>query len=352
MATPVFGPLMIYNVSLAVLDALLLKRLSKVEPGAVWLAYLIPWSFVIVALAGLLGRDRFMMLSLLACGIFVHGPAMLSGCALLLRRSARRTAIGLGMLALAVVGVGIDAFLIEPHWLEVTRLELTTSKLTRRLKIVVIADLQTDQITDYEKRVFELAAKERPDLVLLPGDYLHAEADQHPALRKQLRQLIKQAGLSAPLGIHAVRGNVDPPDWAQIFDGLGVTSYRKTASRSFSPLQITGLSLADSFDPHLRVPATDRYQIVVGHGPDFALGDVQADLLIAGHTHGGQVRLPLIGPLMTLSQVPRGWAAGVTALGGGRTLVVSRGIGLERGYAPRLRFLCRPELVVITLVPG
>ena len=73
--------------------------------------------------------------------------------------------------------------------------------------------------------------------------------------------------------------------------------------------------------------------------------------LVTGHTHGGQVRLPIIGPLMTLSLVPRGWAAGLTELPGGGKLLVSRGLGMERGYAPRIRFRCRPELMVIDLVP-
>ena len=86
-----------------------------------------------------------------------------------------------------------------------------------------------------------------------------------------------------------------------------------------------------------------------------------ADLLLAGHVHGGQVRLPFWGPVLTLTSVPRSWAVGRTdfdggataggAWDGGRTLIVSRGIGMERGEAPRLRFLCRPELVVVDLVP-
>ena len=85
--------------------------------------------------------------------------------------------------------------------------------------------------------------------------------------------------------------------------------------------------------------------------PNFALGQVQADLLVAGHTHGGQVQLPLIGPMVVNCRIPHRWAAGFTDLRGGGKLLVSRGIGMERGYAPRLRFLCRPELVVIDLTP-
>jgi predicted MPP superfamily phosphohydrolase len=107
----------------------------------------------------------------------------------------------------------------------------------------------------------------------------------------------------------------------------------------------------DSFDPRCEVAAADRFQVVVGHSPDFALGRVDADLLVAGHTHGGQVQLPFVGPIITHSLVPRRWASGTTELDGGRTLVVSRGIGMERNYAPRLRFFCRPEIVVIDVAP-
>ena len=115
---------------------------------------------------------------------------------------------------------------------------------------------------------------------------------------------------------------------------------------------MTTLSLRDSFNAHLGLPRSDeRFHIALGHAPDYALGAVDADLLVAGHCHGGQVRLPLIGPPITLSQVPGEWTSGRTALSDGRSLVVSRGVGMERAGAPELRFLCRPELVLIDVVP-
>jgi len=82
------------------------------------------------------------------------------------------------------------------------------------------------------------------------------------------------------------------------------------------------------------------------------MAEPTADLLLAGHTHGGQVQLPLIGPLMTLSIVPRAWASGHTALPWGGDLVVSRGVGMERREAPELRFLCRPQVVIVEVEPA
>jgi predicted MPP superfamily phosphohydrolase len=62
--------------------------------------------------------------------------------------------------------------------------------------------------------------------------------------------------------------------------------------------------------------------------------------------------LPGIGPIITLSAVPRKWATGMTDLGNEKKLIVSRGIGMERAGAPRVRFLCRPELVIIDVAPA
>jgi predicted MPP superfamily phosphohydrolase len=192
-----------------------------------------------------------------------------------------------------------------------------------------------------------------PDLVLLPGDYVHAlDREKWLAVGDELNRLFLETGLGAPLGVHAVGGNVDREGWPRIFSGVpGVECYVGTRTVEVGPVKVTGLGFWESRSTDLSAPSEEGFHIVFGHYPDFALGEIQADLLVAGHTHGGQVRLPVIGPLITLSQVPRAWAAGRTDLDGGRTLVVSRGAGLERGYAPRLRFLCRPELSVIDLVP-
>lgn len=91
--------------------------------------------------------------------------------------------------------------------------------------------------------------------------------------------------------------------------------------------------------------------IVLGHRPDFALGRGSPGLLVAGHTHGGQVQLPFWGPLVTLSGVPRTWAAGgLFAIAGQRRLLLTRGTGLEHAdHAPPLRFNCRPEVVALTM---
>ena len=84
----------------------------------------------------------------------------------------------------------------------------------------------------------------------------------------------------------------------------------------------------------------------------FSLDEPEADLMIAGHTHGGQVQIPYLGPVFTFSRVPRLWGAGgLFKFDSGKHLIISRGIGMERGYAPRIRFFCRPQLIFLDLLP-
>ncbi len=300
---------------------------------------------------GIAGGEIFVSARLLSYGFFIHGSLALLIAGLTLWRSCRPAALTAVSIAVLIIAIAVDAFFVEPHWLEISHVEVQTAKLAVPVRIVVLSDLQTDEVGEYEREVLWSVAAQEPDLVLMPGDYLQVQAARFEAVREQLRAAWRAAGITARLGIHAVRGNTERQDWPRIFAALGVTCHEQTTTFDVGELRITALSFRDSFNNNLRIPRSDRFQIVIGHAPDFSLGRVDAELLVAGHTHGGQVRLPVIGPLVTLSDVPRAWAAGMTELDGDRTLVVSRGIGMERGRAPRLRFLCRPELVVIDVVP-
>ncbi len=259
---------------------------------------------------------------------------------------------------LLVVGVltaiGVDAHFVEPTALEETTVVIESDKVAKPTLIAIIADLQTDDPGPYERDALKRVMTKRPDLILLPGDFVHAVGPppEHYAMQDKLRELLLEVGLKAPLGAYAVQGNVDSPrNWTRIFEGTDVTPWTKTSSQSIGEFSVWGLTLWDSFDEQLHLARQPGFNIAFGHGPDFALGTIEADLLIAGHTHGGQVQLPFIGPLVTMSSVPRAWASGTTQLSGGRTLIVSRGIGMERGPAPGVRFLCRPELVFVELRP-
>lgn len=343
----------VYNVIALALGVLLICRQRRSSQPWPPMITALTWIGSVAFVALLLESDRFGQLRLLAYTVFLQAPLALVWLATRLWSERRALAILVLLLPIVAWGIAYEAFVREPHDLEVTRYELRSAKLSQPLTIVVLSDIQTDAPGVYEQGVLRRAMAERPDLVLLPGDYIQ---QRDPLLykiaRAKLNRLFVDAGLSAPVGVFAVEGNVDAAHlWAQVFDNLPVTAFDRSGTVSSGPISVTGLTLADSFDTARVVEAAPGFHVVLGHAPDFAMGDIEADLLIAGHTHGGQVRLPGIGPLITLSRVPRDWAAGQTDLAEGKTLIVSRGIGMERGRAPRLRFLCRPELVVIRVEP-
>jgi hypothetical protein len=346
-----------YHLVLAPLTVVgvLVGRRARISPLQ-GLVALMGGGLVGVVLGRVLAGDLFHFTRLMAWLFFLYVPLQLLCLGALLWGRRRRVAVVSVVTALGIWVVALDAFLVEPRWLEISRFTIVSNRVAQPLRVAVLADLQTDQIGAYERRVFERLKALEPDIVLMPGDYLQLDLQLDAAGRAreapELRRLLQD--LDPILGVFAVRGNVEPPDWQELFAGTSVVTLDPTQSRQpVEWLTVTGLSVRDSFDRDLRLPrARDGYNIVFGHGPDFALGEIEADLLLAGHTHGGQVRLPIIGPLLTLSAVPRAWAAGLSELSAGKALIVSRGVGMERGRAPRLRFLCRPELVIVELLPG
>jgi uncharacterized protein len=331
-----------------------------------------------------LGEDPlFGTVRLWTYGVFLHATLLLAATAILWRCERRALSVAAALAALALPVVAGDAFLIEPHWLEVTHRRIASPKIRHPIRIVVLADLQCNELGEYERAALRRALAEKPDILLLAGDYVEVPWEQEDSFCRQLHDFLKEIGLGSHERVFAVQGNVDPSNWLDIFAGLNVTAvadrqtfdlavvarsgdHATTKTRSGDPvvarspdrattdLQLTCLSLAESRDRSLTVanPSPERFHIVLGHRPDYAMGAIDADLLIAGHTHGGQVRLPWIGPLITLSRVPRSWAGGLTELPGGGELLVSRGIGVERSNAPPMRFLCRPELAVVDLLPA
>lgn len=311
-------------------------------------------AFALIVAVVLCLPDRPLRAARLLCiGWFVFLPLFLFTVVVLSKPRLNRIAVLSGLLCSVIGLLAVDCFWIEPFRLEVTHFQVTSPLVDTPLKIGVIADFQTDKLDAYEKASLATFMREQPDIIVMAGDYLQNETQNGwEVLKDRLRDYLQEIKFGAPLGVYAVGGNTDFQRWPEIFDGLGVTTFTDTQTLELDSLTLTGIEMQDSFDANLHVPKSDRFHIAVGHAPDFALGDVQADLLIAGHTHGGQVQLPWLGPIITFSKVPNAWATGMTKIDDTRKLVVSRGIGMERRDAPRIRFLCRPQLVFITVAPN
>ncbi|MCD4728024.1 MAG: metallophosphoesterase [Pirellulales bacterium] len=344
-----------YNFLMLLVDIVAIRLLGRRRGFWAWCGVMSVVGIVAVLLGVVMGvcfENPFGIVRLWTYGLLLHGPVLLAATAIIWRRRWV-CAVAAFAAMLAMISVAVYAFLIEPQWLEVTHHRIVSRKISRPVRIVVVADLQTDHIGPYERAVLLRALDEKPDLVLFAGDYIQARWENQKKLCRKLNGLLREMDFRAPLGAFAVEGNVDPGIWREIFEGTEVTAVAAGRSFDLGQLRLTCLGLQASYDtsPMAAEAGDDRFHVVLGHVPNFALGDGGADLLVAGHTHGAQIRLPLLGVVIVNCEIPRRWACGLSDLPGGGKLSVSRGIGMERGFAPRFRFLCRPELVVIDLAP-
>ncbi len=319
------------------------------------------WSYFLVCLVYppfvisflfLLATSFMNALTLLSYSLFIFAVLLLSICAYHSRKQFKLFSACFAAIAAVVVLIGIEGFVVEPHWLTIRKESMTTSKLKHPLKIAVIADIQTDDVCNYDYDALMHVKEYNPDVVLFAGDYINVYNETRPRQIELLNDMLKRVDLSPSVGVFVVKGDIDPPDWMSCFKDLPyqVTATSKTGK--FADIAVTQLSLPDSRTCKYNFNKTDEFHIALGHAPDYALTNPPVDLIVAGHTHGGQVQLPFFGPPITLSSVPRDWGGGcMTDIGNGTMLCISRGVGMERGAAPRIRFFCRPELVFIDVLP-
>lgn len=329
---------------------------TRREKAYLYTACCVVYGVVAMAAAFLLRGDAFDFIRLLSIGAFPVGFLLFAMFTALALPKLKVLASYFVFMCLLIAAIGIDAFLIEPHSLQMDHVQIQSAKIKRPIRLAVVTDLQTDRVSDYEKSALEKMLAEKPDIIVFPGDYVQSNGSRGPVIwereKVRLNQLFKDVKLSAPLGVYAVGGNCEDENWPKIFAGLPVTCFPKSDTYDGSDFVVTGLTLEDSFNQKYPFKHSDKYHIVVGHGPDYAMGNTDADLLTAGHTHGGQVQIPFFGPPMTLCRAPREWAQGcVKEIHPGTTLILSRGVGMERHFAPRMRFLCKPQIIIADIVP-
>jgi uncharacterized protein len=279
--------------------------------------------------------------------------------------------LGAAVLPVAAIAYGlIEARL---HRLNRYRLNILPSRASP-LRLLQVSDLHLRPGTHRLAEFVESLGETEYDIVLATGDLLG-----DPAAMPRCAEILN--GLRGRLGRFFVLGSSDyyTPIFKNYFDyfrGKRRLGTRKNRTEEFKETlvsagwtdldnknmvidlngmktQMTGLD-----DPYLhrddrtllkREPGVD-FAICVTHDPapyrDAAQNDY--DLIIGGHTHGGQVRLPLIGALVTNSSLPRGLAKGLHRVNGS-WLFVNPGLGTGK-YAP-FRFLCPPEASVLELHP-
>lgn len=214
-------------------------------------------------------------------------------------------------------------------------------------------DMPPSRIAEIVKQVNAL----RPDMVVITGDFISDRwlSTRHYGSTESVAPL---AALRAPLGVYVVLGNHD--HWrgddpiAPALRKAGITLLFNRVAEA-GPILIAGLDDSWAGMPDLQSVEAERRRaprrpaILLTHNPDvFPMIPADYDLVLAGHTHGGQIRLPLIGPLSTASAYGSRFVHGLIEEQS-RRMIVSAGLGTS--ILP-FRLGVPPEIVLITLVPA
>lgn len=268
--------------------------------------------------------------------------------------------------ATGLAAVGAGALYRDTIHLQPTRFEIRLQRLPRRLdglRIVQLSDFHYDPYVDIRviTSAVDMANQLQPDLVVLTGDFVSqgpfAGRYDPPAARdaEPCSQILSR--LRPRLGVFAVLGNhdyyTDPDVVAEILRSRGFHVLRNQSfalEQDGTRLWLAGINDAvagaDDLDLALqKIPGSEAV-VLLAHEPDFAdwVPPGHVDLQLSGHSHGGQIVLPVIGPPY-LPPLARKYPWGLRRLGP-LTLYTNRGLGT---ITLPLRFNCPPELTLFTL---
>ncbi len=293
-----------------------------------------------------------------------------------MKKWTRREFIVNGARAFVLLGIGKGAYNTTRYNLRLETPQIHIPGLPapfKGLKIAQLTDLHSSFIVS--EGLLRLAAslimKEKPDIICLTGDFVTGETKflSGSVGRFNMKNLEKciaaLEGLSAPMGIYGVLGNHDFWSGNEAVDAiteglsrrLGVVWLRNSGARlekGGEGIHLLGVDdyweSSSSVDAALKGVDEDGVRILLSHNPDIneliELERHRIDLVISGHTHGGQIVLPFIGAPVMPSKFGQKYLAGIVR-DGKRQTYISRGVG--HLLAP-IRLNCPPEATVITLV--
>ncbi len=248
--------------------------------------------------------------------------------------------------------LAIDALVIEPYSLKVTAYDLDNPRLSG-IKIVFATDFHVAPYP-WEKmrlqKIIETINEQNADLVILGGDYVNRHSKSStlppPEIAAKLKEIA--APKAAVLGNHDSYYGKQEVKAALENAGIPVLDNRNMALN----LHDKEVFVAGVADYNTDTPDTDKALsnlavpiIFITHSPDvFATVKGRAEVVLAGHTHGGQIVLPFFGPLLVPTDSGKKYAYGLI-YEDDKPYIVSSGLGTS--MIP-LRFYNRPEIVVVT----
>ncbi len=269
------------------------------------------------------------------------------------------------MIDVVISLITVYATWVEPFNITITHKNLRVSAdiLSQELRVLHISDIHYEGDSLREVRLLKVVETEKPDVIVLTGDYLNLSSVFNPEAHLGVKKLLSH--LSAPLGVYAVTGSpaVDHtgivPD---IFEGLSIRWLQDEAlCLPLSGANFWVLGIANTYNENRDIDALEQavkrlpihsFSLLLYHTPDLipVAAKLGVSLYLCGHTHGGQISLPLYGALVTSSKWGKRYESGLYQEDN-TLLYVSRGLGVEGMGAPRARFFSPPEVILWTFIP-
>lgn len=266
------------------------------------------------------------------------------------RRIFLRGAFGCGI---GIISVGGYSRLLEPRWVEINNVDVKINTLPKRFEGMTIAQLSDIHHCRYVPREFVRRCVRKvntlyPDIIVLTGDYIDRAEEFLSPVAEELSELKAKEGVFAVLGNHDNKDNT-----LKALSRVGIRvliNEHIPLYRRKDYLFIAGVD--DLWRGWVDLKKTlegtdDKPKLLLAHNPDTIemVKAADVDFVIAGHTHGGQVSLPLYGPPVVYSKFGARYAAGLFCEGN-TIMYVNKGIGVS---GLPVRFLVRPEITLFTL---
>lgn len=257
-----------------------------------------------------------------------------------------------------IAGTTLVAIILPglPYTIDDTHYEISDARIRSSLKIGVIADLHCRSFGYKQSRIMKIINREKPDLIILPGDLFDKGRNYQHVF--DLIDALKEYSVYFTTGNHDRRLKKDIASLCDELQKKGVHVLEDTSEvyiHEDTILEIAGMS------DHGRVPIyspeafsavyeTNHYRILISHRPDYRefYKKIDCDLIISGHNHGGQWRIPFTkqGIYTPGDGLFPKYAGGLYDLNG-RKMIVSRGLATGSPLIPRL--YNNPEIVFIDL---
>lgn len=285
--------------------------------------------------------------------------------------------MGQWMILLLVLIVGVALFflivcIIDGNRFHVVEYHLRDKRIKREHTFVVMSDLHNKSYGKHNEKLLEKIEKLQPEAILTAGDILTAKPNvSFQTALELIKKLSSKYPIYYGMGNHETRLFLYPevygdmgPDFEKDLQKINVEMLKNVGKTMDDSIQITGLDIPRQYYKRFRktpmakeclqqllgTPDKKKYQILIAHNPDYfeeyaAWG---ADLVLAGHVHGGMVRLPFLGGVVSPAFRLFPKYDGGKFQEGNATMIVSRGLGM---HTIPIRIFNPGELIKITLGP-